>query len=224
MGPRSKSNADWGLLNSCGRAVLAVFLGLCTEIDLLEPVCPLNLPAASTLCPPMCRSNSYSGLAWREPTATRSRGRMAAGSLRLGARCLAVLISEYAAGGADAACNPHNVCCCNGSFEMSLSVVEDVGVGRRPLALRPNPSFSPTFFQPLLCAATARWKPPGEAVKPHSEVGGVVGGVMGSMDGGEFPSLSSVKPSDSRACREVAERSRGTTFLMVLVRSRERRR
>lgn len=94
-------------------------------------------------------------------------------------------------------------------------VVDDVGVGRRLLAFRPNPSFSPTFFHPLLCAATARWKPPGEAVKLHSEVGGVVGGVMGSIKGGEFSSLSSVKPSDSKPCDEVAERSRGTVLLLL---------
>jgi hypothetical protein len=63
MGPKSRSNADWGLLSNCGLVVLAVFLDLFTEIDLFELVCPLNLPTASTLCPPRYRSDSASDLA-----------------------------------------------------------------------------------------------------------------------------------------------------------------
>lgn len=74
---------------------------------------------------------------------------------------------------------------------------EDVAPGRRLELLREKPSFSPTFFQPLLWAATARWRPPGDALKPQSAVGGVVGGVMGSAVEGELASLSSVRPSSS---------------------------
>lgn len=95
-------------------------------------------------------------------------------------------------------------------------VDEDVGVGRRLLDLRPKPSFSPTFFHPLLLAATARWKPPGDAVKLHSEVGGVVGGVMGSIGRGELPSLSSVKLSDSRAFKDATGRTLGPALLLPL--------
>lgn len=63
-------------------------------------------------------------------------------------------------------------------------MVEEVGVGRFVDDLVLNPSLAPTFFQPLLWAAMALWKPPEEF--PHSvEVGGVVGGVMGSIAGGE---------------------------------------
>lgn len=77
---------------------------------------------------------------------------------------------------------------------------EDVAaLGRRLEALRVKPSFSPIFFQPLLCAATARCRPPGDELNAQSEVvGGVVGGVMGSLVAGELPSLSSVRPSNSR--------------------------
>lgn len=64
-----------------------------------------------------------------------------------------------------------------------------------------KPSFAPTFFQPLLWADIARCRLPGDVLKVHSDVGGVVGGVMGSMPGGEGaePSLSSDSPTRSAA-------------------------
>lgn len=76
---------------------------------------------------------------------------------------------------------------------------DEVGMDRRLNALRLKPNLAPTFFQPLLCAAMVRWKPPGEVLNEYSGVGGVVGGVMGSMAGGELLSLSSVRPSESGA-------------------------
>lgn len=80
-----------------------------------------------------------------------------------------------------------------------MEEADEVGVGRLVEVLRLKPSFAPTFFQPLLCAAIARWSPPGDEFPQSADVGGVVGGVMGSMAGGELPSLSSVNPSESKA-------------------------
>lgn len=44
-------------------------------------------------------------------------------------------------------------------------------------------------------------------MKPHSEMGGVVGGVIGSVPGGELQSLSSVMESDSIWCIEFIDRT-----------------
>ena len=62
----------------------------------------------------------------------------------------------------------------------------------------PRPSFALILFQPLLCALMARCRLPGEVLKPQSDVGGVVGGVSGSPDGGGVDSLESVWLSGSR--------------------------
>lgn len=48
----------------------------------------------------------------------------------------------------------------------------------------------------------------------HSDVGGVVGGVMGSLAEGELQSLSSVRLSTSRPCIEVVERTGGPGLLL----------
>jgi hypothetical protein len=63
----------------------------------------------------------------------------------------------------------------------------------RPILLRP--SFAPTFFQPLLCELMAFWRLPGEVPKAQSDIGGVVGGVIGSFAVGDGVfALSSVSP------------------------------
>lgn len=84
-----------------------------------------------------------------------------------------------------------------------MEELEEVGVDLRLDPFRLNPNLAPTFFQPLLCAATARWKPPGDVLKVYSDVGGVVGGVMGSIVPGELLSLSSVSASRSTARGEA---------------------
>lgn len=68
-------------------------------------------------------------------------------------------------------------------------------------AFLPRPSFAPIFFQLLLWAVMARWKLPGDVLNAQSEVGGVVGGVIGScppVGDGVF-ALSSVSPSSRSA-------------------------
>lgn len=101
--------------------------------------------------------------------------------------------------------------------------VDEVGADRRLVCLRVRPSLAPIFFHPLLCAATARWKLPGEGLlKVQSEVGGVVGGVIGSVPEGELQSLSSVRPSVSSACIDVVDRT-GADNLLLLDASRGER-
>lgn len=64
----------------------------------------------------------------------------------------------------------------------------------RPLRLRP--SLAPIFFQPLLCALMARCRLLGDVLKAQSDVGGVVGGVMGSLpDGDPVLAVSSESPN-----------------------------
>lgn len=93
--------------------------------------------------------------------------------------------------GGGIACDPHKF-----SFttapDLAALVVERVGKRLVDRDLRFRPSFAPTLFQPLLWALMALWRVPGEAVKAQSGVGGVVGGVMGSIGGGEVDELSSV--------------------------------
>jgi hypothetical protein len=74
----------------------------------------------------------------------------------------------------------------------------------RPLFLL-SPSFCPIFFQPVLCALMARWRVPGEALKPQSEVGGVVGGVMGSSRGDPALAVSSESPASGDSLDDEAD-------------------
>lgn len=97
------------------------------------------------------------------------------------------------------ACNPHEGCdelpSVSGTPDVILLVLEPL---LRPL-FDLSPSFSLILFQPVLCALIARWSVPGEALNAQSEVGGVVGGVMGSSRGDPMLSVSSVKPSSGES-------------------------
>ena len=62
-----------------------------------------------------------------------------------------------------------------------------------------RPSFNPRCLQ-LLCALKALWMLPGDVPKAQSEVGGVVGGVIGSLaDGDSVLPASSERPTGSAA-------------------------
>jgi hypothetical protein len=68
----------------------------------------------------------------------------------------------------------------------------------RPLRL--SPSLAPIFFHPLLCALMARWRLLGDVLKAQSDVGGVVGGVIGSFpDGDPVLPVSSESPTSRSA-------------------------
>ena len=66
---------------------------------------------------------------------------------------------------------------------------------REVLLFFPSPSFAPIFFQ--LFPDMALWKVLGEPPWAKSDMGGVVGGVIGSTPGVEFGLLSSVTRSAS---------------------------
>lgn len=96
-------------------------------------------------------------------------------------------------------CNPHKLESAVAVAPALAALVLEVPRWPERLFLL-SPSFAPTFFQPLLCALMALCRPPGEVLlKVQSVVGGVSGGVMGSLAGGELVPLSSVRSSRSGA-------------------------
>lgn len=81
---------------------------------------------------------------------------------------------------------------------------EDVLLGcvrREDLLFLPRPSFAPIFFQ--LFPEIALWKVLGDPPDTKSDVGGVVGGVNGSMPGVEFGLLPSSVTSSISLRSEV---------------------
>lgn len=110
-------------------------------------------------------------------------------------------------------CRPHKIG--SAAAPALAALVLETWVPER--LFRPIPSFAPTFFQLLLCALMARCKPPGEVLKAQSVVGGVSGGVMGSLAGGEFVPLSSVRSSRSAgSLDEDTERLLASPLRLIL--------
>jgi len=72
---------------------------------------------------------------------------------------------------------------CTSGSEPAEVVLTLCGRLFRPFLLRP--SLAPIFFHPLLCALIARWRLLGDVLNAQSDVGGVVGGVMGSLPDGD---------------------------------------
>lgn len=101
-------------------------------------------------------------------------------------------------------CNPYKGLVFHLPWSASLVEISAAGPAEVILELWPRllrlilfrPSFAPTFFHPLLCALRALWSPAGDVWNAQSEVGGVVGGVIGSfsVEGGVLP-LSSESPT-----------------------------
>ena len=118
----------------------------------------------------------------------------------------ACVCNEFVVGAASETgmtCNPYNgllLLLPGGASLIGTSISEPAEVvlalcGRLFRPFRLSPSLAPIFFHPLLCALIARCRLLGD-VETQSEVGGVVGGVMGSFpDGDPVLPVSSESPT-----------------------------